>query len=155
MTAGRPARSTARAEWRAERAGWAAMAALVLAAALGLFGEGPLARAEATGSNGLVVRFSRFARARLPERLTVALPDAASSLRVSAGFLADAEVLDVSPRPRRVRYAAGEHVYEFDAAPGAPLEVTFRLQFPRAGRVSGWVAGGEGPRVGLRVFVHP
>jgi hypothetical protein len=155
VTAGRASRTSARAEWRAERAGWAAMASLVLAASLGLFGEGPLARAEATGPDGVVVRFARFARARLPERLTVALPDGASSLRVSAGLLVDAEILDVTPPPRRVRYAAGEHVYEFDAAPGAPLEVTFRLQYPRAGRARGWVAGGEGPRLELQVFVHP
>jgi hypothetical protein len=144
-----------RAEWRAERAGWAALATLVLAATLGVFGAGPLAVTEATGSDGLAVRFARFARVRLPDEMNVALPHGVTSLRVSRRFLADLEVLAVSPAPLRVRSPADEHVYAFEDAGDDRIEVTLRLQHARAGLARGWVAAGAGPRVTAWVFVHP
>lgn len=155
-----PGRSRLRVEWRAQRVAWAVLGALVLAALLGVFGGGPLARGEVRGPDGLAVRFERFSRARCPETLMVSLPAAqggAPSLRVSAKFLDRVRLLDVSPPPARVRWNGDERVFVFDAEPGTaqPLRVAFRLEHTTAGRLRGWMAAGAGARVEFAKLVHP
>jgi hypothetical protein len=153
-------RRALRAEWTAQRVAWAVLAALLLAALLGVFGGGPLARAEARGADGLAVRYERFSRARCPETLTVLLPADAGggrTLRISAALLDGVRLLDVSPPPARVRWNGEERVFVFDAEPGAdgPLRIAFRLEPTRAGRLVGWMAAGAGAPVEIGKLVHP
>ena len=59
-----------RKNWRAERIGWAVLAFILLAAALGLFGQGPLGgTVVAAGDDSLSLTYERFWRLSSPTRL--------------------------------------------------------------------------------------
>jgi hypothetical protein len=47
--------------WAAQRIGWIAIGAFVIAALVGVFGQGPLSSAAA-GGNALRIEYERFAR---------------------------------------------------------------------------------------------
>jgi hypothetical protein len=47
--------------WRVQRIGWLIIAAVIVAALLGVFGGGPLSRAAVQG-DGLRLEYERFAR---------------------------------------------------------------------------------------------
>ena len=61
-----------RRSWVVQRIGWGVMAALLLAALLGLFGTGPLSRATATAPGGAVtLDYDRFGRYLGPATLLI------------------------------------------------------------------------------------
>lgn len=63
--------------WQIERAGWAAMLAVVLAAAAGGFGDGVAARARAAAPDGsLAVAYERFQRTEAGTSFVVTAPAA-------------------------------------------------------------------------------
>jgi hypothetical protein len=65
-----------RRTWRIQRIGWIAFALLVLAGLLGVFGSGPLSRAEATGE-GVRIEYDRFARLQSSATLRITIDPAA------------------------------------------------------------------------------
>jgi hypothetical protein len=137
------------------------MAAMLLAAILGIFGNGPLASAEARGPDGLSVRYERFSRVRRETRIVVSLPLSrrdAPTLRLPEAFLDAVELRGVSPPPREVRSVAGERLFAFGAdvaSTSTPLRVTFRLEFRSAGWLRGSVGFDEGAPVPFATLVHP
>jgi hypothetical protein len=89
--------------WRAERVGWLAMAAIVLAAFGGAFGgAGPLARGQAE-AGGLIAEWPRIARLGAASTLRIALPaDPASreaELRLPPDFARDWRLRAAVPVP--------------------------------------------------------
>lgn len=59
-----------RRSWRWQRAGWLGFVALIVAGLLGVFGAGPLSRAESSGA-GLRIEYDRFARTQAPTSLVI------------------------------------------------------------------------------------
>ena len=147
-------RSEPRQGWRLERIGWALATLLVLAATLGLFGDGPLARASASGADGTSVRYERFSRTRRPVDIEAVRPASAdpARLRVDEEFLRAVELLALDPPPSRWRVAGEDRIYEFE---GATSTVVLHVEYRRAGRVVGSIAWGAADPVAFSTLVFP
>ena len=147
-------RGELRRGWRVERVGWALTALLVVAASLGLFGQGPLAPASAQGADGSTVRYERFARVRRPVQIETVRPASASPtrVRVAEPFLRAVELLALDPPPNRSSASGGERIYEFDAS---TTSVILRFEYREAGRLSGSIAWGAANPVTFSTLVFP
>ncbi|ABG03678.1 hypothetical protein Rxyl_0708 [Rubrobacter xylanophilus DSM 9941] len=143
--------------WRAQRISWAVMAALALAALLGLFGGGPLAGASAGGGEVSVPEYERFVRFGSPTTLRVRLEPPAGGgevrLWVEQGYLEGVRLQRITPEPAGAEAARGGVLYTFRAS-GGPAVVTFDLEPDRAGLLEGSLRSGGGS-VTLRQFVYP
>lgn len=148
------ARSEPGRGWRVERVGWALTTLLVVAAAFGLFGDGPLARASASGADGTSVRYERFSRTRRPVDIEAVRPSHAdpARLRVGEAFLRAVELVALDPPPSRSRVAGAERIYEFE---GATSSVILHIEYRRAGRVAGSIAWGAADPVTFSTLVFP
>jgi hypothetical protein len=118
-----------RREWIVQRAGWVAMALLVAAAVAGLFGSGPLARAQ-TEAAGLKVDYPRFARDGADSELDVRLEGTRLWIGREVGDHFTVE--SVTPSPERVRLLPDRWVYEYPGGP--PSRLMLKLRPNRAGR---------------------
>ena len=165
-----------RNNWRAERVGWAALAAVVLAALLGLFGDGVLSNDEAASADGmLTVAYRRFLRAESPAKLEVTAAQALAdggrlAIRLDAAWLARFEIVAIEPEPESTTLAADRTTFLFAttaasataatagtttaATASEPVTVRFRLEAEKAGVAVGAVGVGTA-QIELRQFVYP
>lgn len=148
-----------RREWRMERAGWVALSSLVIAAAVGVFGDGPLSHASASDASGqLVVRYERFVRASVSSELHVQVASSAANsgeiaMWADPAYLRDVEVSSIVPEPTRVEQVGRRIRYVFAVAPGPePSEITLRYKPAHAGRLHGSFGVSEGALVAVRQF---
>ncbi|HWP35669.1 MAG TPA: hypothetical protein VNM66_08735 [Thermodesulfobacteriota bacterium] len=145
--------------WTLQRIGWGAMALVVAAALLGLFGSGPLSRAAAGDERSLRVTYERFARREAATELTLRVAAGAPE-RVRVWF--DRSYLDrfaveaIAPRPESEDQGPERVVYVFRVgAAEAPVAVTFGLRPRRAGLAHARVGVVAGPSLAFRQFVYP
>lgn len=144
-----------------QRLAWAAMALLVAAAAAGLFGRGPLAKAQASAPAGnLDVAYERIARSDAPTWLRFTLRPSASCgstahLTLPADYVAAMQVERVVPPPVRTRAARGYVTYSFDVEPRSEARVVFDLKPQAIGLQQASVSLTGGPPVQIRQFVLP
>lgn len=138
-----------RREWRFERAAWAAMFLLVVAALLGLLGAGPLSDRTVSSDDGrLAVEHERFLNLHTDTTLTVRVAgdltsDGTFRLAVDNDYLAGVEVTGITPEPERQEAADDRTAFVFRVAdPGRPARVTIRLQPIRPGSARAEVAVG-------------
>jgi hypothetical protein len=149
--------------WAVQRAGWIVIGLLVLAAAAGLLGSGPLSRRTATVPGVLEIEYARFTRYEDPERLSVRLLSAATvnpsvQLSLNREYLDHSRIDSITPAPERVESAGRHVVYAFRVAePGQPLEVTFNIAPQRVGGVEGRVRVDpvRGPELRFHQFAYP
>jgi hypothetical protein len=156
-----------RREWVAERVGWAAMALLVLAALLGLFGTGPLASATAGNPAGpLWIEYERFNRLLAPATLRVHLGAGAARggearVWLDRRYLESVQLQRVTPQPDGVEAAPDRMVFVFRMAePDQPTTITFSFKPERFGSLPGraGLAGAGAPPdrpLRFRQFVYP
>lgn len=108
-----------RAVWKVEHWGWALFGLVLLSALIGVFGEGPLARAKAQNSQ-LVVEYDRLVRYQAPAHLKIHIRAAVASsmpaLWIGHEFLDRVDVERISPEPERVKMAKDGLIYIFDMA---------------------------------------
>jgi protein-L-isoaspartate(D-aspartate) O-methyltransferase len=143
-----------RREWIVQRVGWAAMAGFLAAAALGLFGSGPLARAVA-GGPALRVDYPVFTRREAPAELRVEAVSAGPDLRiaVSRDFLTDNELESMTPEPDATLLEGDRLVHVFRAGPGTH-RVVFEVRAHHLGRQTAEVSAG-GDTVPISQLVFP
>jgi hypothetical protein len=144
--------------WIFERAGWIAMAAIVLGAASGFFGNGRLSGRAATAGEALTVHYPRFARAHAPLALTVEwlAQQHDAELWISRSYLDGFEVEEILPPPAAVTVGPSRVYYTFRAQePAARIAVRFRLKPEHGGRIDGRIGFHEQLEVELRQFVFP
>jgi hypothetical protein len=147
--------------WAFERAGWIVLLLLLVAAALGLFGPGILGSAHPTAPNGaLSVEHLRFARARSPQRLQVALEpddrgDGRFELWLDSAWLDAVTLEHITPQPDRVRAGAERTTLEFawDRAPGR-VPIVLEIEAQQFGRLRARIGSGA-EAVEVSQFVHP
>jgi hypothetical protein len=147
-----------RRNWVFERVGWIAMAAILAAASVGLFGDGWLSESEAAVGDELVVKYSRFCRAHSPVELSVGwLPRGQEPrLWISRAFLDGFEVAEIRPTPSAVTLAPDRMYYAFRSSqPGTPVEVTFMLKAQHGGLYRGRVGSDDGLDLEIRQLVFP
>ncbi|HEX2022103.1 MAG TPA: hypothetical protein VHH36_05275 [Candidatus Thermoplasmatota archaeon] len=157
-----------RRQWRVQRLGWLAMAAVVAATVLGLFGTSTLAyrvaRVEADGAT-YEVEYPRVTRYQHADRLhlRVHAPGAAGdALRVafSPSFVANAHVLSAFPEPDGGGAGPGGAVYEYKVEDwSTTVVVTFEYESLKAFAWEGsiQVTAGDAAPVSLPLpqWVHP
>lgn len=148
--------------WRAQRVGRVALLALVIAAALGGAGDGPLSAARARSAGGEVgLEYQRFLRVQSGSEFRVYVAPqhvAAGRVRLWLGRDYDRDMLlrEVSPRPVEVENVADGLIYHFAVADAAaPFLATFRVEPQRFGRRSLQVGLPDGERLAVWQFVYP
>ena len=148
-------------QWTVQRVGWAVMALVVLAAVVGVFGNGPLANATARSSDGAYqVEYARFARHRAPTSIRVVLQQGAvgseARIAIDRGYADGMQVEQVYPEPESVEVGGNEVVYTFKlAAEGTATTVDFSALYEDMGRNGGTIALEVHPPVRLSQFVYP
>jgi hypothetical protein len=145
--------------WIFERVGWSTMAVILAAAAVGLFGgDGWLAESEAAAGDDLIVRYSRFCRARSPVELTVEwVPRTPEpKLWIARSYLDEFEIEEIHPAPSAVTLQTDRVDYAFRSGrPAARVEVTFRLKAEHGGPYRGRIGVDDGLEVEVRQLVFP
>ena len=149
--------------WRAQRIGWVAGGALLLAGAIGLFGRGPLSSALVDSGDGrLSVVFERLARHGVPAQIEVHVaPESIDDETVTVWF--DREYLDglelkaIVPKPSAVRDGDGRTAYEFDVASVGQdgFDLTLQVEHDDIGPRGGEISIGGGPPVRIDQLVYP
>lgn len=150
------------AEWRFEQVGWVIWAAVVLIAATGLLGNGPLSSALAASPDGSVqIEYPRFNRLQAESELKVRLGNrllrgGVVHLKVSRAFDDTAAIERIQPEPRETVNAGRYAIYLFPVSPSAATaDFTFRFKSSRAG-IHMYAFGIEdGPEVQVRTVVLP
>jgi hypothetical protein len=151
-----------RREWRAQRFGWWALTLFVAAAALGVFGGGPLSRATAASADGgLRLDYDRFVRSGAPARIFVhvagrpaADPGGPLQLEFSRDFIDAIRLERVTPEPASI--LVGPDIVSLHLPNAGNGHTTVVLDFEplRAGRLTGRVAAGGGPAITFTQLVY-
>lgn len=120
--------------WRVERIGWVILSLILVAALLGLLGNGPLSAATA-GDDGapLQVQYGRFVRHRGPTQMEIRLQPGAvqgdeARVWVDREYLNGVDLQTVIPEPDSVEAGTDRYVYVFKLSePGAGTGIIFDL----------------------------
>ena len=149
-------------EWRAQRIAWVFFGMVLLAALLGLFGQGPLSKRRiGEPDSPLSMEFEQIDRYQAPTDMTIFVgPNVAQGdiirLSFNKEFMERVEVQHFIPEPESS--AAGPEVvtYGFRVSdPGQPVEVRLDFQHEKAGLARGEVRLEGGDALRFDSFVFP
>lgn len=149
-----------RLDWRLQRLGWGVMLLFILAAASGLLGRGPLAKATiARPGSPLTVEYNRLIRHGTEERMMLRLDSLApgeTRVTLDSALLAAIEIRRVTPYPTRVEATPGGAAFAFAlAGAGAPRTITIDYVSERYWRRSGALALNDQPPLPLSLIILP
>jgi len=151
-----------RRDWAFERISWGLIALVVLAALLGAFSRGPLARAEARDPDGtLRVAYDRFQRYDTPSAVEIGIAAGATGgdlveLRLRGAMLHGAQIGNLSPEPLESHLAEDGWVLRFPVRDRqAPSLVRMELRPETLGTLDGEIAVEGRPPAPIRAFVYP
>ena len=129
-----------RREWRFQRAGLVVLSAFVIAALLGVFGNGMLSRGRAQGSGVFAVDYERLTRAHRTSRIEVQIPAEAGAveLALNRGYFDAARIERLDPEPSAIDIGPEEVVFRFPplASSATGYTVVFDVVLNRPGRHS-------------------
>jgi hypothetical protein len=141
-----------RLEWQFERAGWGAIGLLLAGGLAGLFGDGPLAGAEAVTDDGrATLRYDRIVHRGTPSELELTLAPASGGdtlLRISVDrtFLDAVEVQHIVPEPVLTAASSERVEYQFRRLDhGQPAKVVFSIAPVAVGARHGSIGTTSGP----------
>ena len=149
-----------RSLWRVQRVGWVGMLLILLGAALGLFGHGPLADGQVQAES-LTVDYDRFARHGATSSLDAQIEPQALradtlTLWLTRSYLERAELESVVPEPERVADRGDVVVFTFLTADRSrPMRVTFNLRPDEYGSEHARAGIDGGESVSFRQFIYP
>jgi hypothetical protein len=150
-----------RRNWLAERIGWAIMALVLVAAALGAFAVGPLSWTTARDAAGtLVVEYERMQRQSAPATVKVRIaPQAVTAegvtIEVDEAFADAFKITEIRPQPAQSMAVANGMRFRFDAAPNEPATIYFHLSPENVGFATPHLGLGGRDRVALPTFIYP
>jgi hypothetical protein len=151
-----------RREWRAERIAWVFFTLVIVAALLGLLGQGPLSKARAGDPDaGLELIWERIDRNHAPTQMTLMLSPAViqnGTARVSftREYIDRIEIDEVVPEPQSVETTPDGVTYAFEAEDASqPVAVEVDFQYARPGMARGEVSVEGGPTLPISSFVWP
>ena len=151
-----------RRSWIVQRCAWAAMALVILAAVMGLFGPGLLGKVTA-GQHGaqLRVEYYRFWRLKSPTslRLLVA-PEAVhnnqATVWLSRSYLDNISIQNITPQPERVEAGPDRLTFVFSMRESdRAAAITFDIRPESFGSLDGQAGIQDGKAVTFNQFVHP
>jgi hypothetical protein len=147
-----------RREWIVQRLGWVSMALVILAGALGLFGDGPLAQRTAANA-ALQFEYDALLHqdAQTTWLLTPRAPprDGRYRLSLDADWARHFRIVDIEPRPQVTELSGGRWVYEFRAPDGHATPIQFQVEPRKAGLFEGSVQLEGAPALAVTQFVYP
>ena len=150
-----------RHNWRAERIGWSVMAAILLAAALGLFASGPLSWTTAQDAGGaLVVEYERFMRKTAPVTVKVKVAASAANaeeltLDIDEAFADAFRITEIRPQPAQSVAMADGMRFRFATAANAPATIYLHLSPEKIGVSRAGVGLGGRERLALTIVTYP
>jgi hypothetical protein len=133
------------------------MALIVLAALLGLFGNGPLSYATAEGG-ALHVEYDRFLRHQAPQQLRLRVETAEGDrVRVwlSSDYLEHIQIEHIEPRPQRVEVGPDGQTFTFLVADEEPAAIVLHFVPERVGRLTARVRLAGKEALTFHQFVYP
>lgn len=139
------------------------MLLISFSALLGVFGDGPLASAEAgTESSGLTIEYERFVRQEAPGTLianigaTAVRPDSTVEIWLDRKWLEEMELKHVTPEPISSRVETDRVRYTFRIDPAAaPARITWYLETHAIGPSAGRIGVSGGPTISYSQFAYP
>jgi len=150
-----------RTEWRLQRVGWAAWAAIVLAALAGLLGTGPLSHARSSATDeSISVNYDRFLHYHQPTVLEVLVRrlegDGQIHLKLNRSLLDRIQIIRIEPEPKERKLAADGVVCVF-AHDGTPEvgKVQIHYEFEDFGPSSGRIELIGHGSASFQQFVYP
>ncbi len=150
-----------RRSWRVQRVGWALWLLVLIAAAAGLLGEGPLSDAT-IGARGLFqVQYERLVRHGAPVLLELHLEPGAvqgdeARVWIDKAYLQGMQIQTMYPEPESVEARADGMTYVFKLdEPGEPASIIFNVTYDSIGLQHGQVALNDGAPVSFSQFVYP
>lgn len=153
-----------RTEWRVERVGWVAMAAVIFLALAGLLGRGgPLSSGEVSSPDArLHMRYERFTRHGAPSQMRVEFDHARSEDDTLATVWFDREFLDgvqiqsIEPEPVESETDGERLLFAFRRDESSErVAVAFDIIPEQIGVRSGIVGAGGSPGARFRQIVYP
>ena len=141
-----------------QRAGWCLLLLLILLAASGALGNGPLANASHSGPDGLRIIYPRVVHCLGPNRIRILVPTASvprERLELDLIGLPGGEKLTVSPEPQRERAIPGGTRFELATRGGGPVEIDLRNQPYALGSRRIQLAVDRGRPISIRQLVLP
>ena len=150
-----------RRAWIAQRVAWVGVVGTLIAAMLGAFGDGPLARASAgSGDGSLEVTYQRLDRHRSPSALTFVVDvepgEDSVALWLDRTLAAAHEIETVHPEPDSTSVTNERLVYEFAVEDGtSAVTIVFDTMPGGIGTKRGRAGIVDGPAVSITQFVFP
>lgn len=147
--------------WKMQHYAWAALAALLLAALLGVFGSGGWLASGSAGEQPLRAEYQRFLRRQSSSilKVRVAAPAAgAGELRLwmSRDYADRFTFEDISPRPQATTPQGQRVLFQFSLpASGEEAQITFSFKPRDAGRVHAELGLTDGPQLRFWQFIYP
>jgi hypothetical protein len=146
--------------WRFENAAWVVFTLIIVLDLSGLFGRGPLAKAERRTADGTIhVKYERIERTDSPSIMTIhfgpsAIHDGKIHLYVSDSLVKPLGTQRVIPAPQDTLIGDSGLTYTFSASkPPASVDLALQPSGPGIYDFTVGVVGAE--RVHARVFVVP
>jgi hypothetical protein len=149
-----------RREWKVQHAGWWVLTAFVLAAAAGLFGNGPVSHARVGDPARLSVDYERFTRVGTHTRVVVhgAQPaaDRAVELSLDRDYFESLRIVRITPEPQGIAFAENAVTLRFNREGGRASGYTIILDVEplHAGRRSATLTAANGTSVVWRQFAY-
>jgi hypothetical protein len=148
--------------WKIERAGWAAIALVLLAALLGFLGPGPLSKKTAGDRNGpLWLEYHRFERYQAPVELRLnvgpgAAKDKQVGLWINQEYIDAIQIDHVDPEPESVELANQRFVYTFKASElSAAGKIVFHFKPTTFGKTPAQIGLVNGAELRFTHFFYP
>lgn len=146
-----------RRNWRIQRTGWVVMTLVVLLGLAGLFGQGTLARREAS-TQGLTLRYQRVVRLEATQLLEFAL-DARQAgeigLELDSGFVSRTEIERIIPEPRSVSVSPAGQRLSFPVTGSGSVAVRLFFVPRKLGRLRARFGASGGAALPVSFFVLP
>lgn len=151
-----------RRSWIVQRVGWLVFALVILLAALGLFGDGPLSDAQAGQEEGVLwLEYQRFERFQHEFRIKAHANEDTTThgeimIQLDRHYLENIEVNNISPAPDSEIKDADWITYVFKTNGGSsPFTAYFYVTPQKAGPLSGRFRLQNGDPVGFSQFIYP
>lgn len=150
-----------RVVWKIQRWGWVMLTLILLAALAGLFGHGPLGKAEAGQRNSAVwAEYDRLGRYQAPAVLKVHLNTTANTslpaIWFTREFLERMEVEAIHPTPERAQASGDRVIYIFSLArTNEPTVIAFHVKPSEFGKTPVSLGLVGGPELRFSQFIYP
>lgn len=146
-------------EWAMQRVGWVIIAAIVVLALAGLFGDGPLSDASVSSREAGSIAYERYTRDGARTTLTItpsatALQGNVVRVAIPSAYLQSFSVEEITPEPTQARMSGEDVIYEFTIC-GAGSSISLLLMPEKAGRHGAQIVIGSAEPLAFSQFTYP